>query len=284
MNLSGILLAGGKSRRLGINKLQINVGPVPLFIDQVFKLSFFCNEIIISTSNKNYPLIKRECGDIKKHLKYYSEITKTNTLNGTRPGGSVKSFLDNPEIKIVLDDLDEIETGKIPRETGPIAGIYSGLNNAINHYSFILAFDMPFISFRMLKTLVDIIKEDTGIDEKESSSNKEENMYDACIIKTEKGFEVLSGIYSKSCMNALENNIIKKDNKISNIFKHIKVRIIEKEILGSKNLDMLNFFNINKIEDYQRFKNIWYNEFFECKYTFKSGGSNLNRWAEFFFR
>ena len=69
-----------------------------------------------------------------------------------------------PEIKIVVDDLNEIKTGEISRETGTIAGIYSGLNGAANHYSLILAFDMPFVSFRMIKTLVDLLEEDIDFD------------------------------------------------------------------------------------------------------------------------
>jgi molybdopterin-guanine dinucleotide biosynthesis protein A len=284
MNLSGILLAGGKSRRLGMNKLQVRIGQVPLLIDQIFKLSFFCREIIVSTSELNFPIIEREIKNIKRHLKHFSEILEIKNICGTDPGDNVRAFLDRAEIKIVLDDLNEIKTGKISRETGPIAGIYSGLNKAANHYSLILAFDMPFVSFRMIKTLVDVLDEDIDFDKSKPFTGETKKGIDAFIIKTEKGFEVLSGIYSKGCMDALEYNISNKDNKISNIFKNIKVRIIEEEVLRSKNLDMLNFFNINRIEDYNRFEDIWSNEFLKCLYAAKSGDTFFKRWAGFFFR
>ena len=46
MDFSGILLAGGKSRRLGPNKIKIISDDVPLLIEQAIKLGFFTSEII----------------------------------------------------------------------------------------------------------------------------------------------------------------------------------------------------------------------------------------------
>ncbi len=284
MNLSGILLAGGQSRRLGVNKLLIMTGRVPLFIDQIFKLSFFCSEIIISTTEQNLPFISRELRNIKGHLKNYSEILKVENVCNINPGERVRSFLDRNEVKIVLDDIGVIRPAKKPAETGPIAGIYSGLKEVSNYYSLIMAFDMPFISFRMIKTLVEIMGQDVGSDGKILSSGMSEKSNDAFIIKTEKGFEVLSSIYSKGCLDALERNIINGDNKISDIFNHIKVKVIGEETLKARGLDLLNFFNINKIEDFRRYKDIWENGFLECEKNIESVNTFFRRWAGFFFR
>ena len=112
MNLSAILLTGGQSRRLGMNKLQIKNGQVPLFIEQIFKLSFFFNEIMISTSKKNLPIIEGECENIEKYLENFSEIASSGMICGIEIGNEVKSFLKSPGIKIVVDDLDDIREGR----------------------------------------------------------------------------------------------------------------------------------------------------------------------------
>ena len=284
MNLSAILLTGGQSRRLGMNKLQIKNGQVPLFIEQIFKLSFFFNEIMISTSKKNLSIIEGECENIEKYLENFSEIASSGMICGIEIGNEFKSFLKSPGIKIVVDDLDDIREGRSIRETGPIAGIYSGLKAARNHFSFILAFDMPFVSYRLIKALVDILEKSNDFEKRESLEVDRASRYDALIVKTKNGFEVLSGIYSKNCMDALKDNIFKSDNKISNIFKKIKTSFFNEEMLIARNLDMLNFFNINRVEDYSRFKNIWDNEFLKCKHAVEAEDNYLNRWAGFFFR
>ncbi len=278
MNLTGILLAGGRSVRLGMNKLKIRIGQFPLFIDQVFKLSLFCDEIILSTSIKNHSYIEEECKKIDDYFKYF--------YRAIRDAGSVFRNSDAindisfklPDPKIVIDD------SCITSAAGPIAGIYSGIKNAANHYSFVLAFDMPFISFRLMKTLVDLLEEDISLKDKPQSSKAVEGKYDAFIIKTLKGFEVLIGIYSKNCMCALEKNIRKKDNKISNIFAQLQVRILKDDILKSRKLDRLNFFNINRSEDYKKFMNLWDGDVLVHEQTRESGDLFLIRWAEFFFR
>ncbi|MCK5566773.1 MAG: NTP transferase domain-containing protein, partial [Actinomycetia bacterium] len=58
MDFSGILLAGGKSTRFGINKIKLEFDGIPLLADQVIKLSFFCSEILISSSRENSRYIR----------------------------------------------------------------------------------------------------------------------------------------------------------------------------------------------------------------------------------
>ena len=220
MSLAGVILAGGSSKRFGINKLQISIENVPLLIDQIFKLSFFCDEIIISTSKQNSAIISEELSKIDRYKKYYHDI----------------NFI-IPAIKTFLDKEQE---GFYDR--GPILGIYTGLQNVTACNALVLAFDMPFVSYRLLQLL---------------KQTAEDIKKDAIIIKSIKGYEVLCGIYSKNCIGYLKNNMANRDNKISNIFKDIDMHVIKSEILRKYNLDMLNFFNINKVSDHGKFISIW---------------------------
>lgn len=284
MSISAVLLAGGQSQRFGINKLKIKTCHVPILIDQLLKLSFFFDEIIISTSIKNYSFVKSECHRINVYKKKLNEFLKNIDLSCISSKLKSNISLNIPGIKVIIDNIDDVKgsdrlsacsDNKIPENAGPIGGIYTGLKNTLSHNSFIIALDMPFLSFRMIDNLTGILNKDMEIYSKE---------YDAIIIKSLKGFEVLSGLYSKNCIDILEENIKDGDYKISNIFKSIEMKIINEEFLRAKKIDMLNFFNINDMEDYRRFRYIWRSEDFRHSIFNKPGYPFFSRWSDFFFR
>ena len=254
MNLSGIVLAGGKSKRFGFSKVKIKVERIPLLIDQIFKLGFFCDEVLISTSKKNYKTIKSELKNIDNYYKYYCCLRKIKRI---------------PPIRIVIDEdsLDSTGLGSI----GPIGGLYIGLKHAMNFYSMVLAIDMPFISYNLLELLVD------------KKKNSQSKLLDAVIVRTKKGFEVLCGLYSKNCIRIIRENIERKIYKISDIFSDLDVIIISEDQLARYGIDQLNFFNINTAEDNNNFKRIWNKE------GLKYGSCDFSswfceKWQNFFYR
>lgn len=305
VNLTGIVLAGGRSSRFGFNKLKIKVDTVPLFIDQIFKLSFFCDEIIISTSKSHYSIVSSELNKIRIYQKKYNfekikvsnikKYLKTNFKNFPEKVSIYPNIKTN--IRIILDesDVDNLNTSNSLNITnsekitpshkgkGPVIGIYTSLANASYFYSIIVAFDMPFISYNLLKSLV----YESGINTEEPSSSEPATISydyskkrDAYIIKTEKGFEVLCGLYSKNCLGILKENIGKQKYKISDIFNYLDIAIISINKLKQNGIDSLNFFNINRLEDYHRFKNLWQNK----KPPLNTGISFIEIWSYFFFR
>lgn len=247
MKYSGIILAGGKSSRLGFNKINIQVEGIPLFIGQVFKLGIFCDEVIISCSDENYPTIIKELKRISEYSKRYGPIEKIKV----------------PSIKTVLDSAASgIDKNK---KIGPIAGIYSGLLNAKNENCLVIAFDMPFISYKLIEFLVN----------KNTDVKK-----DAVIIRGKKGLETLCGLYSRKCIKIISKSI--KDNifKIIDIYPHLEVGWIDGIELKNNEMDELNFFNINTGADYERFKSIW------DKGTASDDtcSGNTRKWKDFFYR
>ncbi|MHB1346343.1 MAG: molybdenum cofactor guanylyltransferase [Candidatus Humimicrobiaceae bacterium] len=276
MGLTGILLAGGKSRRLNFNKIEVRIDKIPLFIDQIFKLSFFCDEILISASDNNYKFIKNELIRIEDYYNHYYHLCNLSKI---------------PSVKIIKDKAQQDNSFK---SMGPISGIKNGLEYAKNLYSLVIAFDMPFISYNLLYLLEEI----------RSSQRKSK---DAFIIKTEKGFEALCGIYSKNCLNVIKKNIEKKIYKISEIFHNIDARFIllnklniKTDInklyfykLNNRTIDSFNFFNINTVDDYNYFNKIWDLQIFPYQGFSKqvipnSTGDSTNlfceKWKYFFYR
>jgi molybdenum cofactor guanylyltransferase len=277
MDLTGILLAGGKSRRLSFNKIEVRIDKIPLFIDQIFKLSLFCNEILISASDDNYKFISSELARIEDYYNSYYNFCNLRKL---------------PAFRIVRD---KDRLGKPFESRGPISGIESGLENASNSYSLVVAFDMPFISYNLLYLLEEI-------------RVGEDKLKDAFIIKTEKGFESLCGIYSKNCLNVIRENIGEKVYKISEIFNNTDTRFIllnklnvrennshnlNYYELNNRKIDSLNFFNINTVDDYNYFAQIWNLKIFlyqkfsnQLSSNFTDDPVNLFRekWKYFFYR
>lgn len=297
MNLTGIVLAGGKSSRFGFNKLKIKVDTVPLFIDQIFKLSFFCDEIIVSTSKSNYPTLFSELNKIRTYQKKYNfekiqasnlkidfnEFAKKNSAFQNIRIISDESDVDNLNISNSLNITNSEKITPSHKGKGPVIGIYTSLANASYFYSIIVAFDMPFISYNLLKSLV----YESGINTEEPSSSEPATISydyskkrDAYIIKTEKGFEVLCGLYSKNCLGILKENIGKQKYKISDIFNYLDIEIISINKLKQNGIDSLNFFNINRLEDYHRFKNLWQNK----NISSNTATSFIEIWSYFFFR
>jgi len=256
MNLSGIILAGGKSRRFNFNKIAIKIGKIPLFINQIYKLSFFCNEIWVSTNEKNYAAIHEEIKRIEDYRKYFNCLEEIKEI---------------PAIRVIVDE-DSFKNKKLTN-IGPIGGIYSGLNNAKNYYSIVLAFDMPFITYNLLKLLVP----------RRQSNNNKSKLKDVVAIKTTKGFEVLCSLYSKGCLNIIKRNIGKKKYKVSDIFSEAEVKMISENELECYDIDKLNFFNINTSKDYDAFIRLFSEE------VLRNDSNNFDnrfckKWKDFFYR
>ncbi|MCL4377190.1 MAG: hypothetical protein M1409_02225, partial [Actinobacteria bacterium] len=158
---------------------------------------------------------------------------------------------------------------------------------------------MPFIAYNLLCLLKEI----------KNSQNKPR---DAFIIKTEKGYESLCGIYSKNCLNVIKENISKKIYRISEIFSHVDTLFItadkeksDKENikpntininfyqLNKQRIDSLNFFNINTVDDYSYFNKIWdlqvfsnqeFSKQISLKYGDKPAYMFCEKWKYFFYR
>jgi len=251
MNLTGIVLAGGKSSRLGFNKIGIKIGPVPLFINQVFKLSYFCDEILISSSEENFSFLSKELKLLEKYHTYFNNFIEKIRL---------------PAVSLLIDDI-KIKSGPAFMESGPLLGIYTGLANSKNFYSFVVGFDMPFISYNLISNIIKI---------KDSQKCSQDKCKDIISINTLKGFEALCSIYSKNCIAIIKKNLKAEKYKISDIFSELDVKIVTQKELEILNIDELNFFNINTVKDFEKFKNLWATDNTENNF--------VSKWKQVFYR
>lgn len=132
---------------------------------------------------------------------------------------SPEKYSDYKNIKIIEDTVKNI---------GPIGGIFSGLQHITSDEALVLSCDIPFISISFINYL-------------KTLDYSEEIIVSSIYGK----MEPLCSLYKKSILKTMENSILNKDYKISNIFNKVKVKYIpvdKEEIIKS-------FYNINTPKD-----------------------------------
>jgi molybdopterin-guanine dinucleotide biosynthesis protein A len=121
--------------------------------------------------------------------------------------------------------------------TGPLAGILSGLSICRNDFCFIAACDMPFINADVVNLLFSKCKD-----------------YDAAIPQRSNGFlEPLHAVYKTSTMinetkKALENN----ETTILAPISRLNVNYVPFEEISKIDPDLITFMNINTYEDVEK--------------------------------
>ena len=123
MDKTAIILAGGFSRRFGLDKGLLEIENKPLILHVVDSISSLVQELIIVTNSE-------------KRIEIYS-----------------KKIL-NPKVKFTLDLYDD---------RGPLAGALTGLSYATGKYSLLVPFDAPFMSKKILLLLFRLCKNRSAV-------------------------------------------------------------------------------------------------------------------------
>lgn len=200
MEVSCIVLAGGKSVRLGRNKIIENLGGKMLLERVLDTLSLFKGEIILVTSAHS----------------------------------ALPEVAGYPRVRVVQD---------IYPNKGSLGGIYSGIVSSKTFYNLLVACDMPFLSFNLLRYMLEIAPD-----------------YDLVAFREGQHFEPLHAIYSKNCIPPLEKLLERESVRIIEILHYVNTRFLTlKEIEGFEH-GHLSFFNINYENDLQKAVEIIKNE------------------------
>jgi molybdopterin-guanine dinucleotide biosynthesis protein A len=186
-NITGVILGGGQSRRMGRDKRLLHWEGEP-FLDRVCRLmNGLFEEVLVVTAQEDY-----DCS----HL----------------------------PVRLVTD--------KIPKK-GSLGGLYTGLIEAENSLTFVVACDMPFL----LKD--SIVRLCLGPPS------------DVSMVKLSTGMQPLHARYSKRCAPVIEQMIHEGDLKIQNLVYRsgLKVEIIEETLFDDIDPSRLSFNNINTPAD-----------------------------------
>ena len=116
--------------------------------------------------------------------------------------------------------------------SGSLGGIFTGLSAAKGDYGIVVACDMPFLNTDLLRFMLDIASD-----------------YDVVVPRLNGRPEPLHAIYSKICLEPIEQRLKRNDLKIALFFEEVRVAYVEEEDVDLMDPHHLSFFNVNTQED-----------------------------------
>jgi molybdopterin-guanine dinucleotide biosynthesis protein A len=134
-----------------------------------------------------------------------------------------RDYLD--EGVILVTDLIDIRSS--------LTGIYSGLFYSPRPQAFITGCDMPFLKQELLELMMKNL----------------EARWDVVVPVTEEGFQPLSAIYSRRCLEPMANQLAEGKLKVSHLFSKVRIKEVSEIRLRQVDPELKSFFNINTPED-----------------------------------
>ena len=182
-----MILAGGKSIRMGQDKAFIEVDGVPIIL-RIFAVlnRLFPETIVVANEKEPYE---------KFGIPVYSDLV---------PG------------------------------QGALGGLYTGLVRSTFSYSFCVACDMPFLSPPLIHYLLGRI-----------------DQYDAVVPHTSDGLQPLHAIYSRKCLQPIQQALERGITKIVDVYPLLRLGIVDEEEFLALDPEKKSFTNVNTPEDLQ---------------------------------
>jgi molybdopterin-guanine dinucleotide biosynthesis protein A len=153
-----------------------------------------------------------------------------------RVAGVMKSIFHR--VLLVTNTPDDYAYLQIPmvqdliKGLGPMGGIYTGLMTMADEAGFIVACDMPFLSEKLIRHMVDV-----------------RNDFDAVVPRMDWMLEPLHALYSSKCLPVIQEAIEQHQHQIAKCFPRMRVRYVDEEELRLWDQGLRSLFNINKPED-----------------------------------
>lgn len=185
-DITGIILAGGKSSRMGTDKGLIVLNEL-FFVEHIINaLQPLVGKIIIVSNNSNYDIL---------------------------------GFQRVPDLI---------------KNSGPLAGLYSGLSNSETENNLVLSCDVPFINTEVLQLLV----------------NNIENEFQIVQLKSQNKTMPLIALYKKECSDTCKSLLSAGQKRLRQVTNHLRT----KTITIDPKLDQY-VQNINTIEQLNQIQN-----------------------------
>lgn len=188
-----IILAGGKSSRMGRNKALLELGNKRIIDFIVDEFSSISNQVLLVT---NQP----------------EEFKELNA-------------------KILVDACEF-------KGQGPLAGIYTGMNQCNDQHCLVIACDMPLAKRKLGLWLVEQLIVDDA---------------DAVLPFYQDKVHPLFGAYHSRIMNRIKHNLSAGKRRISDLLNELKVKVVEQKDLPVTLQSEWStcLLNMNTLEDYE---------------------------------
>jgi molybdopterin-guanine dinucleotide biosynthesis protein A len=190
---SAVILAGGKSSRMGRPKADLPFGGASMLDYVISALMLTFDEIVVAVAQPR---------------RYAWESYSTRSIVDDQP------------------------------HRGPVHALEQALREIRFSRAFVCSCDVPLVDADLARKLCEMLGEDE----------------DALIPEVDGKLQMLHGVYRKRCAMVLAKMRAAGENRLHRIVDFAKVRIVPEERIRALDPDpeLLSFFNVNTLEDYQR--------------------------------
>ena len=223
---SSVILAGGNSHRLGLEKALLEFDGRPLICWTAKVLLQAADEVVVVAKDRDHAI---RLAQIILDRTFSDKTISDHTNSG-------RTHSDQNRIRFTWDRISGF---------GPVAGLEAGLRMARGRFAFATACDLPFLNRMVIDKLFQLADRDSG--------------YEAAVPVQPNGyFEPLHSVYERAkmqhaCRRALESG----ERRIHVPLQELVVNRVPKEQFMPMDPDLLSFFNLNTREDLQRAQALW---------------------------
>ena len=214
-----MILAGGNSHRLGLEKALLEFDGRPLICWTVSTLLLAADEVVMVAKDRDHAIRLAEI---------VSERAFSDKTNRT--------VSDQNRIRFTWDSISGF---------GPVAGLEAGLRMARSRFAFATACDLPFLNRMVIEKLFDLADRDLG--------------YEAAVPVQPNGyFEPLYSVYERAKMqHACQRALERGERRIHVPLQELVVNRVPKEQFLPMDPELLCFFNLNTREDLKMAQALW---------------------------
>ena len=223
---SAVILAGGNSHRLGLEKALLEFDGRPLICWTAKVLLLAADEVVVVAKDRDHA---RRLAQILLDKTFLDETISDSPHSGRRHS-------DQNRIRFTWDSISGF---------GPVAGLEAGLRMARGRFAFATACDLPFLNRTIIEMLFDLAEPENG--------------YEAAVPVQPNGyFEPLHSVYERAKMqHACQRALERGERRIHVPLQELVVNRVPKEKFLPMDPEQLSFFNLNTREDLKMAQALW---------------------------
>ena len=248
---SAVILAGGDSRRLGLEKALLEFEGRPLICWTAKTLLLAADEVVVVAKDRDHA---RRLAQIVLDRTFSDKTISDNPHSGRTHSDqtisdqtiSDQSHSDRTPSNQSVSDQNRVRfTWDSISGFGPVAGLEAGLKMARGRFAFATACDLPFLNGMVIDKLFELADADLG--------------YEAAVPVQPNGyFEPLHSVYERAKMqHACQRALERGERRIHVPLQELMVNRVPKEQLQQLDPEQLSFFNLNTREDLERAQALW---------------------------
>lgn len=216
--LSLLILAGGRSRRMGQDKLWMMLDGVPLVEHAVRRVLPLAGEVLFSSRGEALP---------------------EGSGRGEAASGRSASPLQALADRLTAEGSPARVVPDIYPAAGPLAGLHAGLAAARHDLVLALAADMPFVNLALIESMMGLAEG-----------------FDAVVplIPGPDGdlaWEPLHALYRRGCLPAVTTRLAAGERRVNSFLPDVQTRAVMAEEIAVYDPLRMSFFNVNTPEDWK---------------------------------